>query len=101
MGPPVGECVATVTVIGIDTTTVEAEVPFPDKSSSDDPNERARANQGAKAERRGKINQIVAERQRQKPPVIIPSRYSDPKTSDLTFEILAKQNNEIQIALTK
>jgi hypothetical protein len=100
-GAPVGECVATVTVIGIDTTTVEAEVPIADTSSIDDPNERARANQGAKAARRAKINQIVAERQRQKPQVTIPSRYSDPKTSNLKFEILASERNELQIALTK
>ena len=54
----------------------------------------------SKSEQR-RINQIVAERQRQKPPVKIPSRYSDPKTSELTFDIVASQNNEIEIALTK
>lgn len=100
-GAPVGECVATVTAIGIDTTTVEEEVPFDDTSSITDPNERARANQGAKAARREKINQILAERRREKPPVTIPPRYSDPQTSELTFEIVASQNNEIEIVLTK
>lgn len=98
-GAPVGDCLATVTSIGMDISTLQSEVPIADNSSIVDVDERARANRAAFGARREKIMQL--HRNRKKQPVIVPVRYNDPKTSNLKFTILPSKDNEIQIALTK
>lgn len=100
-GAPVGDCVATVTSIGIDISALQEQVPIEDNSSIEDVEERARANKAAFGARREKIMQMHRDRKKKKEPATVPARYNDPKTSNLKFTIRPSENNDIQIDLTK